>query len=347
MGTELLGNLDRAGGPNKLLLAICIPTYNRRAVLEECLASVLPQADASGVGVLISDNGSSDGTWQTLERLKAQYPWMQIMRHTRNIGYRDNLIGAVLSSHAQYVWPIGDKMSLLPGAVPFVVDELTRLHPDAVVVNTTFRVVSTVEKLYMAPQPYLIDMGWRTTLLGATVLPRQAWVDVLHVQPLSRDFIQVAAIFSYLASLCAPRALFSGRVLIEVGTGAIQNNVPSTWANSVLKTFGRNWYDVVMDLPVLYSPEVKLQVVRNHSEMTDILGLRNLMRLRAQGQLTRQRLVADEEPLRAAVSTPWWCAMLISVLPRWMIWPLMYFHPRRLVRAVLRRLGLSYRHQVC
>ena len=126
------------------LLTVCIPTYNRRKALEECLASVLPQADALGVGVCVSDNGSSDGTWQALEILKLQYPWMQIMRHTRDIGPRDNLTGAVLSSRAQYVWTLGDKLVLLPGALEFVVAELVRLHPDAVVVNGLGRFASTV-----------------------------------------------------------------------------------------------------------------------------------------------------------------------------------------------------------
>src|SRR5450756_3171521 len=113
--------VDPAREQGTRLLAICIPTHNRRKVLEECLASVLPQADALGVGVIVSDNGSSDGTWQALETLKRQYPWMQIMRHTRDIGFRDNLTGAVLSSRAQYVWPIGDKYVLCPGALEFVV----------------------------------------------------------------------------------------------------------------------------------------------------------------------------------------------------------------------------------
>src|SRR5664280_3625429 len=94
---ELLGNVNETDNRATPLLAICIPTHNRREVLEECLASVLPQAEALGVGVWVSDNGSSDGTWQALEALKLQYPWMQIMRHTRDIGYRGNLIGAVLS----------------------------------------------------------------------------------------------------------------------------------------------------------------------------------------------------------------------------------------------------------
>src|SRR5450756_1518257 len=145
---ESLDNMNDTDNWATPLLAICIPTHNRREVLEECLESILPQADVLGVGVIVSDNGSSDGTWQALETLKRQYPWMQIMRHTRDIGPGGNLIGAVLSSRAQYVWPIGDKLVLLPGALEFMVADLVRLHPDAVVVNSPGVVGSTVESTY-------------------------------------------------------------------------------------------------------------------------------------------------------------------------------------------------------
>jgi len=345
--TELLGNMDDMDDHTIPLLAICIPTHNRREVLEECLASVLPQADALGVGVCVSDNGSSDGTWQALEMLKLQYPWMQIMRHARDIGYRDNLTGAVLSSRAQYVWPMGDKLVLLPGAVEFVVAELVRLHPDAVIVNSSdmkrsHDVVSTVEKVCSKPQSCLTELGWYTTRLGATVLPRQAWIDVLHVQPLSRDFIQVVAFFSYLASLRAPQVLFSGRVLIQWGESAIENHVRGSWAGCVLTTWGRNWYNAVMSLPALYSTNDKVQVVRSLSEHTGFLGLRNLMRLRAQGQLTLQQLNVDQVPLRAAIPAPWWSAVIISVVPWWILRPVLYVHPRLLLRAIRSRVRRTH-----
>src|SRR5450756_1461936 len=165
---EFHREVDPACEQGTRLLTICIPKHNRRRTLEECRESVLPQADALGVGVCVSDNGSSDDTWQALETLKRQYPWMQIMRHTRDIGFRDNLTGAVLSSRAQYVWPIGDKLVLLPGALEFVVAELVHFHPDAVIVNSLNEVVSTVEKVYSTPQACLTELGWHTTHLGAT-----------------------------------------------------------------------------------------------------------------------------------------------------------------------------------
>jgi len=337
---EVLGKMGETADGATRLLTICIPTHNRRKALEECLESVLPQADALGVGVCVSDNCSSDGTWQALETLKRQYPWIQIMRHTRDVGYRGNVIGAVLSSHAHYVWPIGDKLVLLPGALKYLISVLVHLHPDAVVVNAPGGIVSTVGKEYSTPQSCLNEAGWWTTLCGATVLPRQAWIDVLHVRPPARDFPQVVALFSYLISLPAPRVLFSGRVLIQEGEIAVENHLVSYSLDHVLEIWGRNWYDAIISLPVAYSTNDKLQVIRSFSEHNGIFGLMGLMRLRARGQLTLPKLNADQMPLRAAVSVPWRLAVIISVAPRWMLRPILSVHPRRILRAMRRTLRL-------
>jgi abequosyltransferase len=332
------------------LLAVCIPTRNRREVLEECLESILPQANALGVGVVVSDNGSSDGTWHVLEAFKLQYPWMQIMHHTRDIGYRDNLTGAVLSSRAHYVWPIGDKLVLCPGALEFMTAELTRVHPDAVVVNGWLRLVGSVdEREYSTPQSCLTEVGWWTTCCGATVQPRQAFIDALRIQPLSREWPHVVALFSYLASLRAPRVLLSGRVLVQIGKSTIEKTVESSWTGHILETGGRNWYDAIMGLPALYSLNDKLRAVRSLSKHIGLLDLRNLIRLRARGQLTVQKLRADRIPLQAAISAPWWSALVIAATPGWILRPALHVHPRLALRAIRNRLRLPHgrtAHQV-
>jgi hypothetical protein len=343
---ESVGKVNRAVESAASLLTICIPTHNRREVLEECLASVLPQAESLGVGVCVSDNCSSDDTWQLLETLKKQHPWMQVVRHTRDIGYRNNLIGAVLASRAQYVWPLGDKLVLLPGALEFMVATLVDLHPDAVVVNgCAFTAFSTGDRAYSAPQSCLTELGWWTTLCGATVSPGKAWVDALHLQPPNRDFPQVVALFSYLASLSAPRVLFLSRVFIQYGESARENQVAGYCAERLLETWGRGWHDTVMSLPDVYSSDEKLRAVRSKSEHGGPFDFRGLVRLRAQGQLTAQTLRADQIPLQAAVSTPWWFARVISVTPRWILRPVLHVHPRLMLRAVRRKLRLWHEQQ--
>src|SRR5213078_249487 len=54
-----------------LIASVVIPTRNRRATLAALLERVAPQAAAAGAEVVVVDNGSTDGTRESLARLAA------------------------------------------------------------------------------------------------------------------------------------------------------------------------------------------------------------------------------------------------------------------------------------
>ena len=58
------------------LLSICIPTYNRADKLKQTLESIVSQPefiDFDEFEIVISDNGSKDGTKEICEELKKKY----------------------------------------------------------------------------------------------------------------------------------------------------------------------------------------------------------------------------------------------------------------------------------
>ena len=116
------------------LLSICIPTYQRSALLRVMLETLMPQVAAVGdvVEVCIADNASTDETGSVIEAARAAHPDARVTytRHAENRGAIRNLIGcATEQATGQYVWAIGDDDLLLPGAVARVVTAL-RAHPD-------------------------------------------------------------------------------------------------------------------------------------------------------------------------------------------------------------------------
>lgn len=67
---------------NGPLVSVIVPTYNRRRLLEKCLASVFSQ-DISELGelqVIVVDDGSLDGTWEWLQQLKQEHPCLVPLR---------------------------------------------------------------------------------------------------------------------------------------------------------------------------------------------------------------------------------------------------------------------------
>ena len=70
-------------------LAIVIPAHNEADVLADTLDAIASQTrslDGMQTHILVVDDGSSDGTWETLNQLRVQYPNLEGIRLTRQFG---------------------------------------------------------------------------------------------------------------------------------------------------------------------------------------------------------------------------------------------------------------------
>jgi len=67
------------------LLSILIPTYNREAYIEQCIASVLEQP-FSDFEIIISDNASTDRTCEIIQNIQAGEPRIKLLRQPSNMG---------------------------------------------------------------------------------------------------------------------------------------------------------------------------------------------------------------------------------------------------------------------
>jgi glycosyltransferase involved in cell wall biosynthesis len=123
------------------LLSICIPTFNRAALLEVCLATVLPQAAefAGEVECVVSDNCSSDHTPAVVASASAQYA-LRSYRNASNIGGIANFTRCASElARGEYVWLIGDDDALCSGAVERILKILRQADaPDMVALNVCY-----------------------------------------------------------------------------------------------------------------------------------------------------------------------------------------------------------------
>lgn len=87
------------------LVSVVIPTYNRPHFLREAIASALAQTYAN-IEVLIRDNASTDETRQVVQSFSD--PRIKYLRHERNIGPTQNVIGGCRDSAGIYVANLHD-----------------------------------------------------------------------------------------------------------------------------------------------------------------------------------------------------------------------------------------------
>lgn len=100
------------------LLSICILTYNRSALLANCIESLAQAARGywDKIEVIVSDNASTDGTQQTMAELSRKYP-IRYFRNATNIGADRNVFAGAARASADYVWVFSDDDEFCANAI--------------------------------------------------------------------------------------------------------------------------------------------------------------------------------------------------------------------------------------
>jgi len=107
------------------LLSICIPTYNRSLFLRESLTSVYGAISGfeDQVGVLVSDNASTDNTTAVVSEFQHRYPGLRYNRNPVNVIDKNFFIAAGLA-RGRYVWVFADDDLMQQDAVGRVLKEI-------------------------------------------------------------------------------------------------------------------------------------------------------------------------------------------------------------------------------
>lgn len=96
------------------LITVIIPTYNRSALLQRAIVSVLQETRVP-LRVHVFDNASTDDTPEVIQQLAAQDDRVVCTRHAANIGGIANFQHALASVDTTYFVPLADDDMLLEG----------------------------------------------------------------------------------------------------------------------------------------------------------------------------------------------------------------------------------------
>lgn len=116
-------------------LAVCVPTYNRARFLGPLLDGFLAQIDSEDVQIVVSDNASTDGTDELLSAYAAKYGNVKWVRSPQNLGPDRNYLRVVEAADAEYCWLFGSDDIPGTGAVRAVLEGLSRLAPDILLLD--------------------------------------------------------------------------------------------------------------------------------------------------------------------------------------------------------------------
>ncbi len=94
--------------PDKILLSICIPTYNRASTIQEALESIMEQVDKTNkdlIEICIADNASTDNSFEVIDRYRENSP-VKFTYHKNPVNkWADyNFLKVIEISNGKFCW---------------------------------------------------------------------------------------------------------------------------------------------------------------------------------------------------------------------------------------------------
>ncbi len=127
----------------KYKLCIAIPTFNRAVRLEKAFKDLLSQIIHAKkkqlLSVFVSNNGSTDGTSDVIERYKENFKKNDIcfssFSFNYNRGFDANVLNCYKRCDAEYVWFLSDDDNIMDGAICSIMDDIQTFSPTVLFYN--------------------------------------------------------------------------------------------------------------------------------------------------------------------------------------------------------------------
>ncbi|WP_052191152.1 glycosyltransferase [Luteibacter sp. 9133] len=94
--------------------AVCIANYNGRALLADCIDSILAQESAATVEIIVHDDASTD---DSVVFLREHYPQVRVIVSETNVGFCVGNNRMAAATRASYLLLLNNDAALMPGAL--------------------------------------------------------------------------------------------------------------------------------------------------------------------------------------------------------------------------------------
>lgn len=190
-------------------LSLCIVSWNRRDLLDQCLHSIYATEQRVSSEVIVVDNGSSDDSSDMVEQC---YPQVRLIRNTDNHGFGRANNQALRISRGRYCLLLNSDTMLLDGTLDAMVAFMDA-HPSAAVATGKVYESERLDRVRISfgdtfPTLRILFLNDLVTLTGLRRLfPRnariQSWVWTGHDPDREQAVAQVTGAF-----LCVNRRAF-------------------------------------------------------------------------------------------------------------------------------------------
>lgn len=127
------------------ILTIAFPTFNKGFVLKETLDQLLPQIENKNIEILISDNSSTDSTFEIGSIYSKNYKNVRYYRNSMNLEFDGNCIEIFKRANGEYLWMIGDDY-ILPNTIESI---LKCIEESPLIIHLNYSYITESQSLKM------------------------------------------------------------------------------------------------------------------------------------------------------------------------------------------------------
>ena len=291
-------------------LAVAIPTFNRVELLEANIRSMLPELREFSIPIYVSDDSSNDDTKLMIAKLQKNYQYIFYSKNEKNLGHDKNFFQTLKLPEADYVWLLGDSLSLKSGALLSLLKAIVKKQPEIIGVNAKNRDLDFYSSFYDDGKEVFSKFAWHLTLTGATVYSRNTIHTISVLKPTgSKNFPQIDLIFKHLSMYCS---------FYWVNDKWVEANgiKESYWLSNIFQVFLDDWGAAIWNLPDFYDDELKEKVIIDHSLRTNLFNFKSLLLLRGSGSYDLYKLGRYKKALLKHSELKYLMLILVAVVPK-------------------------------
>jgi glycosyltransferase involved in cell wall biosynthesis len=254
------------------LLSIFIPTFNRGHLIGETLDSFIEQISEYRIPIVISDNCSTDDTFQVVERYKQKYPYIKYSKNAENLGFDGNVVKMAELVDTKYCWLFGDDDIIKKDAITKVLNILKNDF-DLIVANTSLSSIDLSvqfsyrhlaideDRLYDGndTNKAFVDLVSYTSFIGGLIVKKELWKSVDYSKYMKTGFVHVGIAFEYLINNRNVYYISDPLTNIRLGN--------SGWSTNSFEVLYVLWDKAIKELPN-YSDDIKRKVYANYREFS-------------------------------------------------------------------------------
>ena len=115
-------------------VSIAMPVYNGEKTLELTLNNIIEQFQ-EGLEIIISDDNSSDKTYEIALSYSKKYDFVKIFKNGKNLGMDQNFRKTASLTNGEYVWFFGQDDLIRPGTIKKIISVLSNNCVGIVYIN--------------------------------------------------------------------------------------------------------------------------------------------------------------------------------------------------------------------